>query len=433
MITKRITFSTTTELKKSLFRPTFKTEDLLNKIAEIYNAIVEFGDAKLIEYTKKFDGVSLNSSEIELDLATTVATIDPLLEKAIKVAYENIYNFHKAQIKEDLTLETQPGVTCYRKSKAIEKVGLYIPGGSAPLFSTVLMLAIPAKIAGCKEVILCTPPNKNGEIHPAIIFTAKLCGIKKIYKAGGAQAICAMAVGTETIPKVYKIFGPGNQYVTAAKQYVSLMGVGIDLPAGPSELMVVANSNRNPAFIAADLLSQAEHGTDSQVVIVSDSITLLNKINLEISLQLNSLPRKDIAEKALSYAVEIIVKTDDEAIEVINEYAPEHLILMVNNENKYIENINNAGSIFIGDYTPESAGDYASGTNHTLPTSGFAKQYSGVSLDSFIKNITYQKITKEGLKDLGVHIEIMAENEGLMAHKNAVSFRLESLKKEVDL
>ncbi len=427
MIPNTITYSNTAQIKQSLLRPTNDSKDLMGIVSEILENIKLKGDEQLLFYTKKFDGVTLTKSELVVDLVEVNPIIDTKLAEAIKIAYQNIFNFHKAQIKEDLEIETQPGIVCYRKAKAIEKVGLYIPGGSAPLFSTVLMLAIPAKIAGCKEIILCTPPNKEGEIHPAILFAAKLCGIKKIYKAGGAQAIAAMAVGTESIPQVYKIFGPGNQYVNAAKQYASLLGVAIDLPAGPSELMVVADTGENASFIAADLLSQAEHGADSQVILVSSSQELLDEVNKELDIQITALPRQEIARKSLSHAVQVLVKNDDEAIKVINEYAPEHLILMVKNEQTYIQNISNAGSVFIGSYTPESAGDYASGTNHTLPTNGYAKQYSGVSLDSFIKNITYQKISKEGLKNLGPAIEIMAENEELMAHKNAVSIRLKNI------
>jgi histidinol dehydrogenase len=428
MIEKQIIFLSREQIKNELVRPSFDSKSLFLAVSEIFENIKNGGDKQLLLYTKKFDGVELSQSQLEIDLEKTNPKIDSALENAIKIAYQNIVKFHSAQKREDLAIETQKGVVCYRKSKPIEKVGLYIPGGSAPLFSTVLMLAIPAQIAGCKEIILCTPPNKQGEIHPAILFAAKLCGIKKIYKVGGSQAIAAMTYGTETILQVYKIFGPGNQYVTAAKQFASLQGVAIDMPAGPSEVMVVADEGKNPTFIAADLLSQAEHGADSQVVLVSQSKELFEKVNQELQTQLELLPRKEIAQKSLKNAVQVLVQNDEEAIEVINEYAPEHLILMVENEDFYLDNIANAGSVFIGNFTPESAGDYASGTNHTLPTSGYAKQYSGVSLDSFMKYITYQKISEEGLKNIGPSIEIMAENEELMAHKNAVTLRLKTLK-----
>ena len=335
----------------------------------------------------------------------------------------NITKFHSAQAQELPCVETMPGVTCWQKAKAIEKVGLYIPGGTAPLFSTVLMLAIPAQIAGCKEIVLCPPPNKEGKVHPAVLFAAKTAGVSKIFKIGGVQAIASMAYGTESVPKVYKIFGPGNQYVTAAKQMVSLKEVAIDMPAGPSEVEVLADETANPVFVASDLLSQAEHGVDSQAVLVTTSESLADKVMKEVEIQLEKLPRKEIASKSVANSKIFIVKDMQEAITLSNSYAPEHLIISANNYREIAEQIDNAGSIFLGYYTPESAGDYASGTNHTLPTNGYAKAYSGVNLDSFRKKITYQEITKEGLNRIGDAIEIMASNEQLFAHQNAVTLR----------
>ena len=350
------------------------------------------------------------------------------LKVAILLAQRNIYTFHKKQKFEGKKVETMEGVTCWQKAVGIEKVGLYIPGGTAPLFSTVLMLAVPAKIAGCKEIVLCTPPDKEGKINPAILYAAQVSGVSKIFKAGGVQAIGAMAYGTESVPKVYKIFGPGNQYVMAAKQQVAMHDVAIDMPAGPSEVMVIADETSNPAFVAADLLSQAEHGVDSQVVLVTTSEKFLGEVEYEVQHQLSRLPRWQIAEKSLENSKLILVKDMDEAIEMANEYAPEHLIIETKDYMDLAEKVVNAGSVFLGAYTPESAGDYASGTNHTLPTNGYAKAYSGVSLDSFIRKITFQEINREGIQNIGPAIEVMASNEHLDAHKNAVSVRLNSLK-----
>jgi histidinol dehydrogenase len=382
------------------------------------------GDTAVKNYELKFDKVELKSlivSEEELSEAENLCSEE--LKKSILLAKENIWKFHEAQNQDLPCVETMPGVKCWQKAKAIEKVGLYIPGGTAPLFSTVLMLALPAKIAGCKEIILCTPPNKEGKIHPAVLFAANVAGVSKIFKAGGVQAIAAMAYGTESVPKVYKIFGPGNQYVTAAKQMVSLKEVAIDMPAGPSEVEVLADDSANPIFVASDLLSQAEHGVDSQAILITTSENLANEVMKEVTNQLEQLPRKEIAEKSIENSKIFIVKDMEEAIRMTNSYAPEHLIISTLNYNKVAEEIDNAGSIFLGNYTPESAGDYASGTNHTLPTNGYAKAYSGVNLDSFRKKITYQEISKEGLDRIGDAIETMASNEQLFAHQNAVILR----------
>ncbi|TAE65393.1 MAG: histidinol dehydrogenase, partial [Bacteroidetes bacterium] len=345
-------------------------------------------------------------------------------KKAIEVAKKNIELFHKSQKSEIIKIETTEGVVCWRKSVPIQKVGFYIPGGTAPLFSTILMLAVPAQIAGCEEIVLCTPPDKEGNINPAILYTAQLCGVTKIYKAGGSQAIAAMAYGTETIPQVYKIFGPGNQYVMAAKQLIAKEGIAIDMPAGPSEVAIIVDHTSNPKFVAADLLSQAEHGPDSQVLLVSTNLDTINKVKLEVELQLKALPRLDFAQKSIGNSYALHVENYEKAIKIINQYAPEHLIIATDNAEELSEKIVNAGSIFIGHYTPEAAGDYASGTNHTLPTNGFATAYSGVSLDSFYKKITFQKISQIGIQNLGKTIEVMAENEQLQAHKNAVTVRL---------
>ncbi|MBK6275217.1 MAG: histidinol dehydrogenase [Saprospirales bacterium] len=408
-----------------LKRPTQSLADIEQKVIPILEDVKLRGDEALKFYAQKFDNVELTELSVsakEIEEALTLVSEE--LKQAIEVAYSNIFKFHQQQQTKVEIIETTEGVHCWRKSVGIEKVGLYIPGGTAPLFSTVLMLAIPAKIADCKEIILCTPPNAAGKIHPAILYTANLCGIKKIYKVGGAQAIAAMAYGTETIPQVYKIFGPGNQYVTAAKQLVNKVGIAIDMPAGPSEVLVIGDDESRPDFIAADLLSQAEHGQDSQVIFVTTEEAYLNLVHFAIDEQLRELPRKEFAEKALENSKLILVKDIDEAIELSNFYAPEHLILQIRNAEEVAEKVINAGSVFIGHYTPESAGDYASGTNHTLPTNGFARAYSGVSVDSFVKKISFQKITREGLQNLGKTIEIMAENEELNAHKNAVSIRL---------
>lgn len=408
-----------------LKRPTLQTESLRETVLEILNRIKFEGDKAVLEYEEKFDKVRLNSllvSEEEIAEAEKKVSIE--LKAAITLAYNNIRTFHTAQVFQGKKITTLPGVTCWQKAVAIEKVGLYIPGGTAPLFSTVLMLATPAQIAGCKEIILCTPPDKEGKIHPAILYAAKLAGISRIFKAGGVQAIGAMAYGTESIPKVYKIFGPGNQYVTAAKQQVSLRDVAIDMPAGPSEVAVLADETANPVFVAADLLSQAEHGTDSQAILITTSETLLKAVTEEVERQLAQLPRKEIASRSLAASKLILVKNMDEAVEMTNEYAPEHLIIETKDYLEISECIVNAGSVFLGYYSPESAGDYASGTNHTLPTNGYAKAYSGVSLDSFIRKITFQEITPEGIAMIGPAIEVMATNEQLDAHKNAVSVRL---------
>ena len=411
-----------------LERPALEKKDLRNTVQEIFLKVKNEGDAALKEFSLKFDQVMIENllvSEEEIQSAADLVSEE--LKAAIKQAKDNIYKFHFAQKENPAEIETTPGVVCWRESRAIEKVGLYIPGGTAPLFSTVLMLAVPAQIAGCEEVILCTPPQKDGSINPAILYTAQLCGITKIFKVGGAQAIAAITLGTESIPKVDKIFGPGNQYVTQAKQLAMEYNVAIDLPAGPSEVLVIADEKANPTFCAADLLSQAEHGTDSQVIFIATDEIIFNETLKEINKQLAELPRNEIAKLALENSRFILMRSVDEALEMSNRYAPEHLILAVENARDFIAKITNAGSVFLGNYTPESAGDYASGTNHTLPTNGFAKNYSGVSLDSFVKKITIQEISKTGLKNIGKTIEIMAAAEGLMAHKNAVSLRLKSL------
>lgn len=411
-----------------LQRPTMEFEAIERQVRPVMEAVKDRGDAALKEFTSKFDGVDLNELRVTADeIEVAKAQVPVELQEAIKVAKANIEKFHAAQKSETLKVETMPGVNCYRKSVAIEKVGLYIPGGTAPLFSTVLMLAVPANIAGCAEIVLCTPPDKEGNINPAILFTADLVGVTKIFKAGGAQAIAAMTFGTATIPKVNKIFGPGNQYVTAAKQLSTKYGLAIDMPAGPSEVAVYADNTAIPAFVAADLLSQAEHGVDSQVVLVADSEIVVQAVNKAIEEQLRELPRADMAAKALENSVTIVLDNQEDAIALLNEYGAEHLILSVEEPWQVADQIINAGSVFLGNYTPESAGDYASGTNHTLPTNGYAKMYSGVSLDSYVKKITYQEISKEGLKSLGPVIEKMAAAEQLEAHKNAVTLRLKSL------
>ena len=410
-----------------LKRPALEKKDLRNTVQEIFLKVKEDGDAALKEFAIKFDQVGIDNllvSTEEIEFA--VAQVSSELKAAIEKAKGNIFKFHVAQKEQSVEIETTKGVICWRESRAIEKVGLYIPGGTAPLFSTVLMLAIPAQIAGCKEVILCTPPQKDGSINPAILYTAQLCGITKIFKVGGAQAVAALTVGTESIPKVDKIFGPGNQYVTQAKQLAMEYNVAIDLPAGPSEVLVIADTNANPEFCAADLLSQAEHGTDSQVIYIATDEDVFNNTLMEINKQVAELPRNEIAKIALENSRFILMNSVEEALEMSNFYASEHLILAVENPRNYIGKITNAGSVFLGNYTPESAGDYASGTNHTLPTNGFAKNYSGVSLDSFVKKITIQEISKTGIQNIGKTIEIMAAAEGLKAHKNAVSLRLKS-------
>lgn len=411
--------------KSLLSRPALDNSSLTETVTAVLDDIKSRGDAAVKEYELKFDKVQLDSLQVSEDeIAEAETLVADELKNAIRLAKGNIEKFHAAQDHELPRIETMPGVTCWQKAMPIEKVGLYIPGGTAPLFSTVLMLAVPARIAGCKEIVLCTPPAKNGKVHPAVLFAAKVAGVSKIFKIGGVQAIGSMAYGTESVPKVYKIFGPGNQYVTAAKQRVSLKDVAIDMPAGPSEVEVIADETANPAFVAADLLSQAEHGVDSQAVCITTSKTLAEKVLAEVDRQLQLLPRKEIAEKSVANSKIILVKDLEEVIDVTNEYAPEHLIISTSNYMQIAEKITNAGSIFLGYLTPESAGDYASGTNHTLPTNGYAKAYSGVNLDSFRKKITYQEITPSGLQLIGNAIEIMAENEQLFAHKNAVTLRM---------
>ena len=404
-----------------------------NELEDIVNGILDNvkdnGDKALIEYAEKFDGVTLENLQVSVEeIEKASQEISEELKQAIQLAKHNIEVFHASQKNNEQVVETTKGVQCWRKGLPIEKVGLYIPGGSAPLFSTILMLGVPAKLAGCKEIVLCTPPNKEGNVNPAILYTANLVGVTKIFKVGGAQAVGALTYGTESIPKTYKIFGPGNQFVTKAKELVQQQGVAIDMPAGPSEVLVIADKTCNPSFVASDLLSQAEHGADSQAILVSDDEQVIKQTLVEVEKQVNKLPRKEIAKKALENSRAILVKSADEAVEFSNYYAPEHLIIASENAESYIDKITNAGSVFLGNYSCESAGDYASGTNHTLPTYGFARNYSGVSLDSFVKKVTFQKLSKEGIQNIGNAIELMAEAEGLDAHKNAVTIRLESLK-----
>ncbi len=408
-----------------LKRPLFDVSELFGKVQSILDKIKLEGDAALRKFTLQFDGYNLQSIQVsEAEINEAEKQVDNELKDAISLAAKNIEKFHSAQKQEVKKIETTAGVTCWQKPVGIEKVGLYIPGGTAPLFSTVLMLAIPAQIAGCKEIVLCTPPNKKGEINPAILYAAKISGVTKIYKLGGVQAIGAMAFGTETVPKTHKIFGPGNQFVMAAKQLVSISNVAIDMPAGPSEVLVIADKTSNPAFVASDLLSQAEHGVDSQVVLVADNSETIEKVKAEIDIQVKKLPRKETALKALENSILIVLNDEQERIGLINEYAPEHLIISTKNYTEIADKITNAGSVFMGEFTPESAGDYASGTNHTLPTNGWARSYSGVNLDSFQRKITFQEITKEGLQNIGPAIEKMAAAEKLEAHKNAVTLRL---------
>ncbi len=419
--------------KNILIRPVINFEALTNSVEKILIEVKNRGDAALKEYTLKYDKAELNDFAVtENELKHAQDEINDELKKAINVARNNITQFHTAQIPVTITCETTPGVKCWQKSIPIEKVGLYIPGGTAPLFSTILMLGIPAKIAGCREIIMCTPPDKNGKIHPAILYTADLIGIKKMYKLGGAQAIAAMAYGTETVPKAYKIFGPGNQYVTAAKLKVSLENVSIDLPAGPSEVAVMADETSVPAYIASDLLSQAEHGEDSQVVLVSTSKKIIDEVSLEIEKQLEILPRKEIAKKALANSKLILMNNVDEMIELINDYAPEHLIIAVENYNQIAEKIISAGTVFLGNFSPESAGDYASGTNHTLPTNGTAKAYGGLNLNSFMKKITFQELSKYGLFNISSSVEAMASAEELIGHRRAVEIRMNGTAKNYD-
>ena len=407
-----------------LTRPTFDNSALTETVQSVLNDVKNRGDEAVKEYGIKFDKVQLSDLQVsEHEISEAEKLVSEELKSAILLAKNNIGKFHATQKYDLPKVETMPGVTCWQKAVAIEKVGLYIPGGTAPLFSTVLMLAIPAQIAGCKEIVLCSPPNREGKIHPAVLYAAQVSGVTKIYKIGGIQAIGAMAYGTESVLKVYKIFGPGNQYVTAAKQLVSLRDVAIDMPAGPSEVEVLADKTANPAFVAADLLSQAEHGVDSQSILITTNEELAQKVVEQVAMQVEQLPRADLAKEALEHSKIIIVKDMDEAIAMTNEYAPEHLIISTRNYHAIAEKIINAGSIFLGHLTPESAGDYASGTNHTLPTNGYAKAYSGVNLDSFVKKITFQELTEEGLRSIGDAIEVMAENELLVAHRNAVKLR----------
>lgn len=420
-----IVYPDRTEWSCLLKRPALNTESLRETVCQILDRVRTEGDKAVMEYEEKFDKATLHTLEVseeEFDEAEKMVSNE--LKTAVMLAYKNIYAFHSAQKFKGEKISTLPGVTCWQKAVPIGKVGLYVPGGTAPLFSTVLMLATPAQIAGCGEIILCSPPDRNGKIHPAILYAARTAGVNKVFKAGGVQAIGAMAYGTESVPKVYKIFGPGNQYVTAAKQQVSLRDVAIDMPAGPSEVAVMADETANPVFVASDLLSQAEHGTDSQVILVTTSREVLEQTQEEVNRQLEQLPRKQIAEKSLESSRLVLVRNMDEAIDIVNEYAPEHLIIETKDYMQVAERIVNAGSVFLGPYSPESAGDYASGTNHTLPTNGYAKAYSGVSLDSFIRKITFQEITSEGIAAIGPAIEVLAANESLDAHKNAVSLRL---------
>lgn len=414
------------ESRKALLqRPAIDATALQEKVKQVLNEVQEQGDAALKKYTRLFDGVEIDSLQVsEAEIEAAVSSLPQSLKDAIETAIANITLFHEKQVTAPEPIQTMPGVQCWRKSVGIDKVGLYIPGGTAPLFSTILMLGIPARIAGCKEVILCSPPGKNGLLHPAILYAAQKTGVTRIYKLGGVQAIGAMAYGTETVPQVYKIFGPGNQYVTCAKQLVQQQGVAIDMPAGPSEVCVLADGTANAAYVAADLLSQAEHGTDSQVLLVSTEEALVQQVNEEIAKQLALLPRKELAAKALENSTAIVVNSREEAIELVNEYAAEHLIIACEEDEAIAAAITNAGSVFLGNYSPESAGDYASGTNHTLPTNGFARAYSGVSVDSFVKKITYQKLTQQGIQQIGGAVIEMAEAEGLQAHANAVKIRL---------
>lgn len=406
-------------------RPVLEREEIAGLIAEIFAEVKKNGDQALSAFNKKFDKAETKSIAVtEEEINNAENELSNELKEAIQQAKENIFKFHNSQSADIQKIETTKGVVCWRENRAIEKVGIYIPGGTAPLFSTVLMLAVPANIAGCEEIILCTPPDKNGAVNPAILFAAKLCGVSKIFKTGGAQAVAAMTLGTESIPAVYKIFGPGNQFVVAAKEYAQRYGVAIDMPAGPSEVLVIADEQAIPEFCAADLLSQAEHGSDSQVIFLTTNLKVFNETMAAVEQQIKDLPRNEMAGKALGNSCFILLSSLEEAVEFSNLYAPEHLILAMDEFEKYIPKIQNAGSVFLGNYSCESAGDYASGTNHTLPTNAYAKNYSGVSLDSFVKKITFQHLSRKGLWNLGKTIEIMAEAEGLLAHKNAVSIRL---------
>ncbi|MDY6801706.1 MAG: histidinol dehydrogenase [Bacteroidota bacterium] len=419
------------ELNKALERPVFDNISLEKTVQKIIKQVQIKGDRALFDLTKKYDKAAISTLKVSIEeISKSEKIIQDDLKNAIRIAAENIAKFHNAQLPQENEVETTKGVICWQKPVPIEKLGLYIPGGSAPLISTVLMLAIPAQLAGCKQIVLCTPPDKNGKINPAILYAAKISGVTEIYTCGGAQAIAAMAYGTESIPKVDKIFGPGNQFVTMAKQIVSSQGIAIDMPAGPSEVMILADETANPEFIAVDLLSQAEHGADSQVILITTSKLLINQTLVCLNDQLEALPRKDIAGQSLKSGAIILVSTEQEMIQISNQYAPEHLIISTQKADEFAQEITQAGSVFLGDFTPESLGDYASGTNHTLPTNGFARSYSGLNMDAYFKKITFQKATKEGLKIIGPFVEQIAEAEQLQAHKNAVSIRLKTMKNE---
>ena len=412
-------------------RPSIQRDQLEDLVGGILSDVKENGDEALIRLTAKFDGSELDSLKVsEQEISKAEAVLSEDLKEAIKLAKQNIEKFHSSQKETVERVETVPGVVCWRKNIGIEKVGLYIPGGSAPLFSTILMLGIPANLAGCKEIVLTTPPDQNGEINPTILYTASLVGVTQIFKVGGAQAIAALAFGTESIPQTYKIFGPGNQFVTKAKEMVQMNGVAIDMPAGPSEVLVIADETCDPEFVAADLLSQAEHGADSQVILLTDNETVLKNVEMALADQLEKLPRKEVAEKALEFSRLIKLKDITACVKFSNEYAPEHLILASANAQNWIDGITNAGSVFVGNYSCESVGDYASGTNHTLPTNGFARNYSGVSFDSFVRKVTFQQLDETGIKNIGPAVELMADAEALFAHKNAVTLRLKKLSNE---
>ena len=419
------------ELQKVLERPAFEVNNLEKTVQNIIKRVKTEGDQALKELCRQFDKVEIESLKVSSEaINDSKQFISNELKRAMQLAAENIAKFHKAQIPKEITIETTKGVTCRQKPVPIQKAGLYIPGGSAPLISTVLMLAIPARLAGCKEIVLCTPPTKDGSINPAILYAAEISGVTELFACGGAQAIAAMAYGTESIPKVDKIFGPGNQYVTMAKQIIASQGIAIDMPAGPSEVMILADETANPEYIAADLLSQAEHGPDSQVILVTNSNNIANRTFFFVNNQLETLPRKDIAEQSLKSGVILIVKNEQEMIKISNQYAPEHLIISTQNSDSVAEQVTQAGSVFLGNYTPESLGDYASGTNHTLPTNGFARSYSGLNMDAFFNKITFQRATKRGLEIIGPEVEQIADAEQLTAHKNAVSIRLKNIKNE---
>jgi len=421
------------EWKAFTRRPAQDLSKLETTVRSVMQRVQQEGDAALRDYTARFDGVELEDFAVTEEMVQAAAAQVPdELKQAIQAAKRNIETFHRSQQTKVEEIETMPGVRCWRESRAIDKVGLYIPGGTAPLFSTVLMLAVPAQIAGCQEIILCSPPNKEGNIHPAILYTAQLCGVSRIFRLGGSQAIAAMTFGTESVPQVYKLFGPGNAFVTVAKQLAQLQGLAIDMPAGPSEVLVCADAGAKSSHVAADLLSQAEHGHDSQVVLVTDSEQKAEDIRLQLAVQLEQLPRKELAQRSLDNSMALVFNNWEEAADYVNLYAPEHLILSMEDARGFASGIRNAGSIFLGYYTPESVGDYASGTNHTLPTYGYARQYSGVSLDSFVKKITFQELTADGLRRLGPAVEIMAEAEELRAHRLAVTLRLQTLEPQID-